>query len=280
MKFVDVWNAKRWKHDKHDDVAQDEVGSEEPELSNLAKVFSSRLGHRVPSHRVPFARPPSNVRRILFEFSGQAESDDQLEHKALESHDCNHTKKCFGKDPALKEEHHFPKSEEHNDSHTVSNGSEDGTKLFAAHAQDGSHTAGHGEETGKNAGVDSNRSEGDNSNPDERVCRRFHIGGNACLGIDEEVRDQGQADKDKGPYNFTEEDTGKVCTWNIARKLLRGRTKRLAFETSKSSTREPAESDPRRCMRARVSARQPSKIVSVIDEKVVPSKLMRVEDEW
>ena len=43
VEFVDVWDAERRQHDEHDEVAQQEVRSEETKLGDLAEELSSGL---------------------------------------------------------------------------------------------------------------------------------------------------------------------------------------------------------------------------------------------
>lgn len=91
MELVDIWDAERWQHDKKQQVSQDEIRSEVTKLSDLAKEFTPRLGNRMPAHTVPFASPPSDVRLIMLELSGQREGDDELVYKTLDSSHGDHS---------------------------------------------------------------------------------------------------------------------------------------------------------------------------------------------
>ena len=100
------------------------------------------------------------------------------------------------------------------------------------------------------------------------------------LRIDEKVWDQGDKNQDEWAKYFAEEDTGEVGSGDIARQFLRGGTKDLALETSDASSRQPAEGDPAGRMRSRIAARKPAQEVAIINEEIVPGKLVRVEKEW
>ena len=44
----------------------------------------------MPSHRIPFARPPGHVGRVRLELARQGQADDQLEEEALDGGDGDH----------------------------------------------------------------------------------------------------------------------------------------------------------------------------------------------
>jgi len=134
VELVDVWNAQCRKHDEQNEVSENEVGSEQAELSDLANELTTRLRHGMPAHRVPLPCPPRNIGGILFEFTGEGQSNDQLEDEALESDNSDHSEQSLSEDPSFKEEHDFEESQEHHDGDTVGDGCKDSTELLAAHA--------------------------------------------------------------------------------------------------------------------------------------------------
>ena len=159
----------------------------------------------------------------------------------------NHAEKCFYKDPAFEEEHDLPEGKEHEDGHTMSDRSQNGAELFAAHAQKRTHAASHAKETSKNTGIDGNWGERNNGDTDERVRRSLQIvASNTGLSVDEEIWDQGQQDEDEGTDNFSKENAGNAGTRNIPRQLFGWVSKNLALETSESCSRQSAEGDPGR----------------------------------
>lgn len=139
----------------------------------------------MPTHRVPFTSPPCDVGGVGLEFSGQAKGNDQLEDKALESNGRNHSKKCLCKNPTLEEEHDLPEGKQHDDRDSMSNSSENGSELFAAHTQDRAHTTSHGEEDRESTGIDGDRGKCNDCHTDQRICWLLEIRAlNTCLSVD------------------------------------------------------------------------------------------------
>lgn len=284
MTLVNVWNTQGRKHENQDDMAEDEVSSKHAEFSDLAEEFTARLRQRMPTHAVPFTSPPGNVSIILSEFSCQGKANDEFEDKSLDGSDSNHSSKCTAEREALKEKHDFKEDEEADNSESVGNGSEDGTKFLAAHAENGAHTTGHAEHTKTDTCVECDRAKSNKTNTDKGVgWLNLMIGivflSNTSLSVDEEVRNESYSNKHQWADNFTEEDVGELGSWDVTGELLRWGTKDLALVTSDSCTRETAIGDPRGGVRTRVTTGQPSQIVTVINEEVIPRELVRVEQE-
>lgn len=286
MELVDVRNTNCWQHDEEQDVAEDEVGREEAHLSDLAEEFTTRLGESVPSKRVPLAGPPCYIRGIGAEFSGQGKGDDELVEETLDGDDSNHTSKRLGEVPALKEVHDLEEDDKGDDGDGVCNGGKYSTELLAAHAKHGTHTTSHTEEADGNTGVDSDRTECDKEQSDDRVgggdVDAIHVGvglTNTSTSVHEQVRQHGHSNPDKRAHNFSKEDVGELGTRSVARELGRGVTESLALETSKTGTGQTNEANPGRGVSLGVATRQPAEELAVVDEEVGPRELVRVEDE-
>lgn len=249
MELVDVWDQERWQQEEQENVAKDEVRGEETHLRDLAQEFTSGLRDRVPAERVPLAGPPCYVGCVGTEFSRQGEGDDKLVDESLDGDRRDHAQKSLGKAPAFQEEHDFEECQHHDDCDGVCNGSQDSTKLLAAHAEDWSHTASHTEEASGNTSVDTNRSKRNNGDTDERVGWREVLAlvvrlNDTSTSVDVEVGDQSDGDQDEWTNNFTKENVGELRTRCVTRQLGRWLSKCLALETSETSTRETHESNP------------------------------------
>ena len=183
----------------------------------------------MPTHRVPFAGPPSDIGCILLELTGERQRDDQLQDESLKCNDGNHAQQSPREVPSFEEEHDFEESQEHDDSNTVCNSSKDGAEFLAAHAEHGSHAASHTKQACKDTCINCKRSKGHNCDTDKRICR-FGVVLDTGLSIDVQVRDQGQGNKDDRTHELPEEHAGEVCSRNIAGKLVGWRAKDLAFE--------------------------------------------------
>lgn len=158
MELVNVRNEEGWQHEEQDEVAEDEVSSEEAHFGDLAQEFTSWLRERVPTERVPFASPPCYVGGVRAEFSGERKGNDELVDEALNGDNGNHAQQSLDKAKALQENHDFPEDEEHDDCNSVGNGGQHSTELLAAHAEDWTHTTCHAEEANSNTSVDTNGS--------------------------------------------------------------------------------------------------------------------------
>ena len=171
VKLVNVWDEESWNHEEEQQMSQAEISGKVTKLGNLAEEFTTWLRHTVPSHRVPFTGPPSDVGSVSAELTSESESDDELVDETLDGHNSNHTQKSLGEVPSFQEEHDLKDNDEHEYGDTVGNGGEDSTKLLAAHAEKWSHTTGHGEEHDSDTSVDTDWSKGHNGNTDESVGR-------------------------------------------------------------------------------------------------------------
>ena len=222
-------------------MTEDKVAGKQTEFDNLAQEFTARLRHRVPTHVIPFTRPPCNVGIVASELTGQSKSDDELVDKALDSDHGNHTEDCSGKIEVLEEEHDFKHDEEHDDRDGMCYSCQNGTELLAAHAEDRSHTTCHTEEADCNTRINGNRSEGDDTNPQQSVilfgravsCCILH---DTCLSVDEEEWDQSQSNHYQWRDDLAQEDVGKVSPRNIARDTRRWFADRFLLVTSDTSS--------------------------------------------
>ena len=66
---------------------------------------------------------------------------------------------------------------------------------------------------------------------------------------------------------------------HVTRHLGRGLAQGLTFVAGDARSRETAEGDPGRGVRARIAAGQPAQEIAVVDEEVVPGELMRIVDK-
>lgn len=227
MKLVNVGDEERRQHEEEEHVAEDEVGSKVTKLGNLAEKFTTGLGERVPSEGVPLSGPPSDIRCVGAELTSEGDRNNDLVDEALDGNDCNHSEESLRELEALKEEHDKPESNHHDDSDSVSNSSQNSTKLLAAHAEDRSHTAGHTEECKRNTGVDSNWSECNNADTDEGVgrlegrvgCGLVVVPGHTGASVDVEVRNESDSNGDERAEHLTHKEGTNSGTRRVARKL-------------------------------------------------------------
>jgi len=96
VKLVEVRNDKRREHDEEKNVTKEEITREETKLGNLAKEFTARLRHRVPTHVVPFTSPPGDVCSICLELTSECKRYNKLIDEALNSQSSNHAEECLG----------------------------------------------------------------------------------------------------------------------------------------------------------------------------------------
>lgn len=122
VELVGVRNGKGRQHEEKNDVAQNEVGGKITQLGDLAQEFTSRLGHGVPTHTVPFAGPPSDVRLVVLKLTGQGKRDNELVNEALNSHGRNHAGDGSGPAEGLQNEQDLEENQQHNDRNSVSDG--------------------------------------------------------------------------------------------------------------------------------------------------------------
>jgi hypothetical protein len=192
-------------------MAQDEVTSKEAELSDLAEELSGGLRQCAPAHRVPLARPESNVGLVGLHLPGKSKSDDELQEESLDGNDRNHAAERPGEVEALEGIHDLEEYQHHDNCKGVRDGSEDATELLAAHAEEGTHTTSHREEHRADTRVDSDRTECNDGDPNERCRRRGRVVilfqnttrvVDSGLSIDEEVRDQGDGNQQQRGDDF------------------------------------------------------------------------------
>lgn len=230
MELVGIGDEQNWQHEEQQDVSKDEVGSEETKLGDLAEEFTTRLGDCVPSHSVPLSSPPGNVGGVSLELTSQCQSNDELEEESLNGDDSDHTRQGSGEAETLKEHQHDEEDKENDDGNGVGNGSEDGTELLAAHAEKRTRATSQSEHTSQDTSVDGHRTQGDDTDTDQgarwlwvgktsRLIRSIALVGDTGLGVDEQVRDERDGNKDKRAKNLAHEDVCEVSTRNIAREL-------------------------------------------------------------
>lgn len=130
----------------------------------------------------------------MLELAGQCKGNDELVDETLNGRCCNHANEHSRPGPGFKEEHDFEDGEQYNDSYSVRNGSENSTEFLAAHAEDGSHTAGHAEENTSNTCVDGDWSSGNNGESQDGI-RRFRVITYSSPGVDVEIRNQRHSNK-------------------------------------------------------------------------------------
>ena len=134
MELVGIGNQQHREHEEEQEMPEDEVGGKHAEFANLAEELTTRLCDRVPAHRVPFTRPPSNVGCVSLEFTGQDQGDDQFEEESLNGGHSDHSRQGLGKAEVLQEHHDHKEKEQHDHGHGVGNGGQNSTELLAAHA--------------------------------------------------------------------------------------------------------------------------------------------------
>ena len=240
----------------------------------------------MPAHRVPLASPEGNVGRISLELASQRQRDNELDDEALNRDHGNHAEERRRELEVLQDEHDFEHDQKDNDRNGMGNGSKNTAKLLAAHAQQRSHAARHAEQATKYTGIDSHGSKSDNQEADQGGSRlnvfavvRSSLTRDTSLRVDEQVRNDRQADKDEGSKDLGPEKVGNSSPGNIARKFAGRVSDNLALETRDSGTREAAECDPRGGVRARVTTREPAEVLAVVDEEIAPRELVRVVEE-
>jgi len=80
MQSINVRNQHDRGHDKQQEVSKQEVSTPHGQLDNLDNEFTHRLrpSARAQVPAVPLASPPCSVSFIVFEFSRQSNSDEEL----------------------------------------------------------------------------------------------------------------------------------------------------------------------------------------------------------
>ena len=225
VELVDVWDGEDWKHEEEQEVPQDEICRKHAEFRDLAEILSAWLRKRAPAHRIPFASPPSDVCRIRSELTSQSQGDDQFEDKSLQSNDSNHAQQSSCEYPSFQKEHDFKEGKQHDHSHTMCNSCEDRPKFLATHTEDRTHTAGHTEKACQDARINSDGSECNCGNTDERASGLGAPDPSLC--IDEEVWDKGHGNQQQRTQNLGNKDVGKMSSRHITRQLRRRLSKLL-----------------------------------------------------
>jgi len=133
VKLVNLRDGNNGKHDEEDEVTKDKVSSKHSKLSDLAKEFTTRLRNRVPTHRVPFTGPESDVGGVSLQFSGQGQTDNELVDKSLNGGRGNHSQQGLGKVEAFQEEHDLEEDQAHNDGDSMCNSGENRSEFLATH---------------------------------------------------------------------------------------------------------------------------------------------------
>ena len=182
----------------------------------------------------------------MLELTSQCQTNDQLVDESLNGNHGNHAENTTRPRPSLKEEHDLKDGKQDDNSDGVSNGSEDGTKLLAAHAEEGTHTAGHTKERTRDTGVNADGTESHNGNSQNSV-RLIFI--RRCLldtgsGVDLEVWDNGDTDQDQRDEYFAVEDVRNARPWHITGAFLRRNTEQLTLVTGDTGTGQTAEANP------------------------------------
>jgi len=287
MEGVDVRDQERRKHEEQQQVTQAEVRREVSQLSDLTQELTARLREAHPSHAVPFTGPPSNVGRVGSELTSEGQSNDKLVDETLDRERGDHADKHLGEAPSLKEEHDLPHDDKDNNGDGVSDSGQDSTEFFAAHAENGSHTASHHKEDSRNTSIDTNRSECNDSDTNEGVgplqvgvrCVRVDGTSRSSSRVDVKVRNESHSNEEKGTDNLSEEDVTEAGTRRISRQFGGRLTKHLLLKSGDAGTRKTDESNPGCRVSLGVSTGQPSEELTVVDEEVGPCELVRVEQE-
>ena len=97
--------------------------------------------------------------------------------------------------------------------------------------------------------------------------------------LDEEVRDGEDDCHADGSDDLGGEDDPPSCPGHVGRELLGRVSESLPLVPGDPRPREPAVSDPRVCVRPRVSSRHPPEELAVVDDKVRERELVWVEQE-
>lgn len=286
VETVGEWDDEDWELEEEDEVAQDAVGGEETHLRRLAEKLTCRLGHSVETESVPFTGPESDVTSIGFELSSQREGDEQLVDESLDGGDGNQSEHGTGKAETLEEPKYLKEDNQHESGDSVGYAGENGTEFLAAHCEDWTHATSHGEENSADSEIDNDRTDRNDGNTDEGTGRNGGSGGWAVtagfgdtgLGVDEKVWDQSNDDETQRTDDLVPDDVGNLRSWDVPGELFGWVAEVLSLVTCDSGTGQTAESNPGRMVGAGVSTRQPSQEITVIDEKVVPCELMRVEE--
>ena len=258
MDLVRPWNDERNNHEEHDEVAEQEVGPKKAKLCDFAQEFASWLRHRVPSHAVPFAGPPSNVCGVTLEFPCEGQGNDQLVNEALNGNGSDDTNENLGETETFENHEDLEEYEQDDDRNSVSNRSKDRPELLTADAEDRTHAACATEKTSSNASVDSNRRKGDDSNPDQGVTRLDFLAlilldwlpgsaalvCSASLCVDIQVRDQCCRNEDQRRKDITPENVAERSSRSIRSAFVGRFANDFALVSSDTSTRETDESNP------------------------------------
>ena len=289
MRGVDIGDQDDGCHEEQEHMTKDEVRSEEAHLGHLTKQLTAGLGHRVQTQSVPFPGPEGDVASISLELSSECKVDNELVEPSLDGDDGDHAQKRLREAESLEEKHNLEEGKEHDDSHGVGNGGKDRPKLLATHTEQRAHTTSHPEEHGTDTEVHSHWGKGDHANTNNRSSWQQVLVSHllvavvflsqSSLRVDEQVRNQGDENQNERSDNLVEDGVAELGTRDIAGELLGRVSQSLTLVTGDTGSRQAAESDPRLAMRAGVSARQPAKVVTVVDKEVVPGELMRVVNE-
>jgi hypothetical protein len=135
VEHVDLGNQDDRCHEKEQPMTQNEIGCEHGQFGDLAEKLSSRLRDGVSSHGVPLSGPESNVGSVALEFTGKGKRHNELDEKALDASDGDHTRQCAGKVEALENKHTQEGDQQEYNSSSVSDTGENTAKLLAAHAE-------------------------------------------------------------------------------------------------------------------------------------------------
>lgn len=238
MELVHEGNAEGWQHEEKKKVTQNKVGREVTQFGDLTQELTARLRDGVPTHAVPFSSPPGDVGLIVLELTSQCQANYQLVDEPLNGNHGNHAENTTRPGPSLKEEHNLENGKQDDDSNSVGDGSENGTELLAAHAEERTHTTGHTEEGTRHTSVDTNRTECNDGNTQDRVRLVFIV---CCLlntgsGVDVKVRDNADTDQDQRDENFAVEDVGNARPWHVTSAFLRRNTEQLTLITGDTGT--------------------------------------------
>ena len=89
MELVNERDERWWRHNNHENMSKEEVGAPQRHLDNLDNVFTSRLRHGgvTKSTSVPLARPPSAIRLVVFELTGEEDGNQELLYGTLNGND-------------------------------------------------------------------------------------------------------------------------------------------------------------------------------------------------
>lgn len=86
MELVNERDERRWRQNDHEEMSEEEIGAPQRHFDNLDNVFTSGLRHGgvTKPTSIPLARPPSAIRLVMLELTGEEDGNQELLNGALD----------------------------------------------------------------------------------------------------------------------------------------------------------------------------------------------------